>query len=130
MNLEECLKSPSLILSSDPAFRILEDGTIYTTHDLLLSSEKRGFSILLSDGQGQEQKKLEIVLSAREKKVKHVRAGHPFMASVAPARLTSSLNDSLVFCPQRSPESQIVKESGVYTIYTVSIDEDYGQGAK
>nr|CAA66628.1 desmocollin Desc1a precursor [Mus musculus] len=69
VNLEECLKSPSLILSSDPAFRILEDGTIYTTHDLLLSSEKRGFSILLSDGQGQEQKKLEVVLSAREKKV-------------------------------------------------------------
>ncbi|XP_021006373.1 desmocollin-1 isoform X2 [Mus caroli] len=69
VNLEECLKSPSLILSSDPAFRILEDGTIYTTHDLLLSSEKRAFSILLSDGQGQEQKKLEIVLSAREKKV-------------------------------------------------------------
>ncbi|NP_001099631.2 desmocollin-1 precursor [Rattus norvegicus] len=68
VNLEECLKSPSLILSSDPAFRILEDGTIYATHDLLLSSEKRGFSILLSDSQGQEQKKLEIVLSAREKK--------------------------------------------------------------
>ncbi|XP_021070385.1 desmocollin-1 isoform X2 [Mus pahari] len=69
VNLEECLKSPSLILSSDPAFRILEDGTIYTTHDLLLSSEKREFSILLSDGQGQEQKKLEVVLSAKEKKV-------------------------------------------------------------
>ena len=103
MNLEECLKSPSLILSSDPAFRILEDGTIYTTHDLLLSSEKRGFSILLSDGQGQEQKKLEIVLSAREKKVKHVRAGCPFMALVAPARLTSSLNGSLAFCTQCSP---------------------------
>lgn len=97
MNLEECLKSPSLILSSDPAFRILEDGTIYATHDLLLSSEKRGFSILLSDSQGQEQKKLEIVLSAREKKVKHGRVGCAFKALGAPARLMSSFNDSFVF---------------------------------
>lgn len=103
MNLEECFKSPSRILSSDPAFRILEDGTIYTTHDLLLSSEKREFSILLSDGQWQEQKELEIELSARDKKVKRVRAGRPSKAPVAPARLTSSLNDFLVFCSHRSP---------------------------
>ncbi|GAB1301473.1 Desmocollin-1 [Apodemus speciosus] len=68
MNLEECFKSPSLILPSDPAFRILEDGTIYTTRDLILSSEKREFSILLSDSQWQEQKELEIELSARDKK--------------------------------------------------------------
>ncbi|XP_042119991.2 desmocollin-1 isoform X2 [Peromyscus maniculatus bairdii] len=69
VNLEECLKSPSLILSSDPAFRILEDGTIYTTHDLHLSSEQKRFSIFLSDSQRQEQKEIEIELSAREKKV-------------------------------------------------------------
>ncbi|XP_008827058.1 desmocollin-1 isoform X2 [Nannospalax galili] len=69
VNLEECLKSASLVLSSDPAFRILEDGTIYTTHDLLLSSEKKNFSILLSDSQRQEQKEIDIVLSARDKKV-------------------------------------------------------------
>nr|XP_021515478.1 desmocollin-1 [Meriones unguiculatus] len=69
VNLEECLKLPSLILSSDPAFRVLEDGTIYTTRDLLLSSEKKTFSILLADSQGQQQKELDIVLSAKEKKV-------------------------------------------------------------
>ncbi|KAL1773504.1 desmocollin-1 isoform X1 [Sigmodon hispidus] len=69
VNLDECLKSPSLILSSDPAFRILEDGTIYTTHDLLLSSEQKRFSIFLLDSQRQEQKEVEVVLSAREKKV-------------------------------------------------------------
>uniref|UniRef100_A0A8C0I1R6 Cadherin-2 n=1 Tax=Balaenoptera musculus TaxID=9771 RepID=A0A8C0I1R6_BALMU len=60
VNLKECLQSASLIQSSDPDFRILEDGSIYTTHDLILSSEKKSFSILLSDTQGQEQKEIEI----------------------------------------------------------------------
>nr|XP_012592566.1 desmocollin-1 isoform X1 [Microcebus murinus] len=68
VNLEECLKSASLILSSDPAFRILEDGSIYTTHDLVLSSERKRFSIFLSDRQRQEQKAIEVVLSARDNK--------------------------------------------------------------
>ncbi|XP_045383333.1 desmocollin-1 isoform X1 [Lemur catta] len=68
VNLEECLKSASLILSSDPAFRILEDGSIYTTRDLILSSERKRFSIFLSDSQRQEQKEIEVVLSARDNK--------------------------------------------------------------
>uniref|UniRef100_A0A8C8ZWE0 Desmocollin 1 n=1 Tax=Prolemur simus TaxID=1328070 RepID=A0A8C8ZWE0_PROSS len=68
VNLEECLKSASLILSSDPAFRILEDGSIYTTRDLILSSERKRFSIFLSDNQRQEQKEIEVVLSARDNK--------------------------------------------------------------
>ncbi|XP_030782078.1 desmocollin-1 isoform X2 [Rhinopithecus roxellana] len=68
VNLEECLKSPSLILSSDPAFRILEDGSIYTTRDLILSSERKSFSIFLSDGERQEQQEIKVVLSARENK--------------------------------------------------------------
>ncbi|KAH0500267.1 Desmocollin-1 [Microtus ochrogaster] len=69
VNLDKCLKSASLILSSDPAFRVLDDGTIFTTHDLLLSSEQRRFSIFLSDSQSQEQKEIEIELSAKEKKI-------------------------------------------------------------
>lgn len=69
MNLKECLQSASLIQSSDPDFRILEDGSIYTTHDLVLSSEKKSFSILLSDSQGQGQKEIEIILEAGGKKV-------------------------------------------------------------
>uniref|UniRef100_H2QEE1 Desmocollin 1 n=1 Tax=Pan troglodytes TaxID=9598 RepID=H2QEE1_PANTR len=68
VNLEECLKSASLIRSSDPAFRILEDGSIYTTHDLILSSERKSFSIFLSDGQRREQQEIKVVLSARENK--------------------------------------------------------------
>lgn len=69
VNLKECLQPASLILSSDPDFRILEDGSIYTTHDLILSSERKSFSILLSDSQRQEEKEIEIVLEVRGKKV-------------------------------------------------------------
>lgn len=69
MNLKECLQSASLILSSDPDFRILEDGSIYTTYDLVLSSERKSFSIFLSDSQRQEEKEIKIVLEARGKKV-------------------------------------------------------------
>ncbi|XP_076991837.1 desmocollin-1 isoform X2 [Tamandua tetradactyla] len=72
-NLEECLKSASLILSSDPDFRVLEDGSIYATHDVILSSEKKRFSILLSDSQRQEQKEIEIVLAASENKARKKR---------------------------------------------------------
>ena len=69
MNLKECLQSASLILSNDPDFRILEDGSIYTTRDLILSSQRKSFSIFLSDSQKQEQKEIEIELEARGKKV-------------------------------------------------------------
>ncbi|EHH29241.1 Desmosomal glycoprotein 2/3 [Macaca mulatta] len=68
VNLEECLKSPSLIQSSDPAFRILEDGSIYTTRDLILSSERKSFSIFLSGSERHEQQEIKVVLSARENK--------------------------------------------------------------
>ncbi|XP_021562321.1 desmocollin-1 [Carlito syrichta] len=73
VNLEECLKSIGLILSSDPAFRIQEDGSIYTTRDLILSSERKNFSILLSDSQSQEQKEIEIALSGRGNKASKKR---------------------------------------------------------
>lgn len=69
MNLKECLQSASLFQSSDPDFRILEDGSTYTTHNLILSSEKKSFSILLSDTQRQEQKEIEIILEAGGRKV-------------------------------------------------------------
>ncbi|XP_066208512.1 desmocollin-1 isoform X1 [Saccopteryx leptura] len=73
VNLKECFQSARLILSSDPDFRILEDGSIYTTHDLTLSSQRRSFSIFLSDSQEQEQKEVEIVLEARGMKVRKKR---------------------------------------------------------
>nr|XP_045743908.1 desmocollin-1 [Mirounga angustirostris] len=67
-NLKECFPSARLFLSSDPDFRILEDGSIYTTHNLILSSERKSFSIFPSDSQSQEQKKIEIVLDVGGKK--------------------------------------------------------------
>ncbi|XP_002926707.1 desmocollin-1 isoform X1 [Ailuropoda melanoleuca] len=73
VNLKECFPSASLILSSDPDFRILEDGSIYTTHNLILSSESKSFSIFPSDSQSQEQKKIEIVLDVRGKKAPEKR---------------------------------------------------------
>lgn len=69
VNLKECLQSASLVLSSDPDFRILEDGSIYTTHDLILSSERKSFSIFVLDSQRKEQKEIEIVLAAGGNKV-------------------------------------------------------------
>ncbi|TKC44821.1 hypothetical protein EI555_007347, partial [Monodon monoceros] len=69
VNLKECFQSASLIQSSDPDFRILEDGSTYATHNLVLSSEKKSFSILLSDTQRQEQKEIEIVLEAGGRKI-------------------------------------------------------------
>ncbi|XP_044513972.1 desmocollin-1 [Gracilinanus agilis] len=69
VNLEECFKSADLIISSDPDFRILEDGSVYTTKNIKLSSEKRIFSILLSDSQKKEEKNIEISLLAPEKKM-------------------------------------------------------------
>ncbi|XP_074133222.1 desmocollin-1 isoform X1 [Sminthopsis crassicaudata] len=67
VNLEECLKSADLIHSSDPDFRVLEDGSVYTTKNIGLSSEKRTFAILLSDSQKKNQKKIEIALLTPEK---------------------------------------------------------------
>ncbi|KAF6087846.1 desmocollin 1 [Phyllostomus discolor] len=73
VNLKECLQSASLILSNDPDFRILEDGSIYTTRDLILSPQRKSFSIFLSDSEKQEQKEIEIELEARAKKVSKKR---------------------------------------------------------
>ncbi|XP_072460573.1 desmocollin-1 isoform X2 [Notamacropus eugenii] len=69
VNLEECLRSADLIHSSDPDFRVLEDGSVYTTKNIELPTEKRTFDILLSDSQKEEQKKIEIALFAPEKKI-------------------------------------------------------------
>ncbi|EPQ01974.1 Desmocollin-1 [Myotis brandtii] len=69
VNVKECLRSASLIRSSDPDFRVLEDGSVYTTHDLVLSPPRKSFSIFLSDSQQQEQREMEIVLEAGGKKV-------------------------------------------------------------
>ncbi|XP_015986696.2 desmocollin-2 isoform X2 [Rousettus aegyptiacus] len=62
VNLKECFKSANLIHSSDPDFQILEDGSVYTTNAILLSSEKRNFTITLSNTENLEEKKILVLL--------------------------------------------------------------------
>ncbi|XP_005280051.2 desmocollin-1 isoform X1 [Chrysemys picta bellii] len=73
VNLKECLKSTEHISSSDPDFRILEDGSVYTTNIISLSSEKKTFTILLKDIQRHEEKKIHVNLLAHQKKTPKTR---------------------------------------------------------
>ncbi|XP_004606094.1 desmocollin-1 [Sorex araneus] len=73
VSLKECLSSASVIKSSDPDFSVQEDGSIFTTQDLSLSSERKSFSIFLSDSQTKEPKIMEITLVKRRKKVTEKR---------------------------------------------------------
>lgn len=67
VNLKECFQSANLIHSSDPDFQILEDGSVYTTNAVLLSSEERSFTILLYDTENQEEKKILVLLQHQTK---------------------------------------------------------------
>ncbi|XP_074843349.1 desmocollin-2-like isoform X2 [Carettochelys insculpta] len=75
VNLTECLKSAAHISSSDPDFRILEDGSIYTTNSISLSSEEKTFTMLLKDTQGYEEKIHVNLLGHQEEigKTRHTR---------------------------------------------------------
>lgn len=67
VNLEECFKSANLIHSSDPDFQIFDDGSVYTTNTVLLTSEKREFFILLFDTESQEEKTISVFLEVHTK---------------------------------------------------------------
>lgn len=69
VNLNECLQSAEHISSSDGSFKVLEDGSVYTTSAVSLSDEKRTFTILLKDLQEHVEKKILIDLETDEKKV-------------------------------------------------------------
>ncbi|NXR74842.1 DSC1 protein, partial [Pycnonotus jocosus] len=73
VDLKECLQSAELISSSDGNFKVLEDGSVYTTSALSLSSEKKTFTILLKDIQEQIQKKIHVDLVKEEKKTPKTR---------------------------------------------------------
>ncbi|XP_039110370.1 desmocollin-2 isoform X2 [Hyaena hyaena] len=75
VNLKECFQSANLIHSSDPDFQILEDGSIYTTNAMLLSSEERSFTILLSNTENQEEKKILVLLQRQTKVLKKRHSG-------------------------------------------------------
>ncbi|XP_006835186.1 PREDICTED: desmocollin-3 [Chrysochloris asiatica] len=62
VNLKKCLKSADIISSSDPDFRVLGDGSIFTTKAIVLSDEKKSFTVLLSDTKKQKQKGITVLL--------------------------------------------------------------------
>lgn len=69
VDLKECLQSAEFISSSDGNFKILEDGSVYTTSAVSLSAEKKTFTILLKDIQEQVEKKIHVSLVEEETKV-------------------------------------------------------------
>ncbi|XP_033291142.1 desmocollin-2 isoform X3 [Orcinus orca] len=74
VNLKECFKSANLIHSSDPDFQILEDGSVYTTNAILFSSVKRSFTVLLSNTETQEEKKILVLLEQQTKVLRKRRS--------------------------------------------------------
>ncbi|NWW95730.1 DSC1 protein, partial [Rhynochetos jubatus] len=74
VDLKECLQSAEFISSSDGNFKILEDGSVYTTSAVSLSAQKKTFTILLKDFQEHVQKKIDVSLVEEEKKkTRHAR---------------------------------------------------------
>ncbi|KAF2985199.1 hypothetical protein EK904_007513, partial [Melospiza melodia maxima] len=69
VDLKECLQSADFISSSDGNFKVLEDGSVYTTSALSLSAEKKTFTIILKDIQEQVEKKIHVDLVEEEKKI-------------------------------------------------------------
>uniref|UniRef100_A0A452RVW7 Desmocollin 3 n=1 Tax=Ursus americanus TaxID=9643 RepID=A0A452RVW7_URSAM len=67
VNLKDCLSSADLIQSGDPDFRVLDDGSVYTASTVVLSEEKRSFTIWLSDTKTQTQKEIKVLLEHQKK---------------------------------------------------------------
>lgn len=62
VNLKACLKSANLIHLSDPDFQVFEDGSVYTTNSVVLSSGQRSFTIWLFNADSQEERELSVHL--------------------------------------------------------------------
>ncbi|XP_036176886.1 desmocollin-3-like isoform X4 [Myotis myotis] len=67
VNFGECLRSADLIQSSDPDFRVLRDGSVYTASAVVLSDGRRSFTIWLSDTKKQTQKEINVLLEPQKK---------------------------------------------------------------
>ncbi|XP_062932871.1 desmocollin-2 isoform X1 [Cynocephalus volans] len=119
VNLKECFKSANRIRLSDPDFQILEDGSVYTTNTILLSSEKRHFTILLSNTENQEEKKISVllehqtkVLKKRHSKEKVLRRAKRRWAPIPCSMLENSLGPFPLFLQQVQSDT-----AQNYTIY-------------
>ncbi|KAG3294038.1 desmocollin 2, transcript variant X1 [Ictidomys tridecemlineatus] len=119
VNLEECFKSANIIHSSDPDFQILEDGSVYTTNAVLLSSETRSFTILLFNTDSQEEKEISVLLEKetqvqkrRHSKEKVLRRGKRRWAPIPCSMMENSLGPFPLFLQQ--VQSDVAQN---YTIY-------------
>lgn len=70
VDLKDCFKSANLIHSSDPDFQILEDGSVYTTKAVILSSGQRRFTIWLFNTDSQEERVMSVLLEGRAEVLK------------------------------------------------------------
>nr|XP_027791481.1 desmocollin-2 isoform X1 [Marmota flaviventris] len=119
VNLEECFKSANIIHSSDPDFQILEDGSVYTTNAVLLSSETRSFTILLFNTDSQEEKEISVLLEKetqvqkrRHSKEKVLRRAKRRWAPIPCSMMENSLGPFPLFLQQ--VQSDVAQN---YTIY-------------
>ncbi|GAB1301472.1 Desmocollin-2 [Apodemus speciosus] len=62
VNLKDCLKSADIIHLTDPDFQVLEDGSVYTTNSVALSSGQRSFTIWLFNTNSQEEREISVHL--------------------------------------------------------------------
>uniref|UniRef100_A0A670I8K0 Cadherin domain-containing protein n=1 Tax=Podarcis muralis TaxID=64176 RepID=A0A670I8K0_PODMU len=77
VNMKQCLNHSEIIYSNNPNFTIQEDGSLYTTRDVSLTSHEIIITIFLKSNHEQEQKKIHISLLTHSKKVtkaRHLRA--------------------------------------------------------
>lgn len=116
VNLEECFKSANIIHSSDPDFQILEDGSVYTTNAVLLSSETRSFTILLFNTDSLEEKEIPVLLEEetqrRHSKEKVLSRAKRRWAPIPCSMLENSLGPFPLFLQQVQSDS-----AQNYTIY-------------
>ncbi|CAK6448042.1 unnamed protein product [Pipistrellus nathusii] len=66
VNLVECLRSADRVQSSDPAFRVFRDGSVYTASSVVVV-DGRAFTIWLSDTRTQAQEQITVVLQPQKK---------------------------------------------------------------
>nr|XP_028594399.1 desmocollin-1-like [Podarcis muralis] len=76
VNMKQCLNHSEIIYSNNPNFTIQEDGSLYTTRDVSLTSHEIIITIFLKSNHEQEQKKIHISLLTHSKKVPIAKARH------------------------------------------------------
>lgn len=119
VNLMDCLKSANIIHLSDPDFQVLEDGSVYTTNSVVLSSGQRSFTIWLFNTDTQEERELSVhlegpveVLNKRQHTEKVLSRAKRRWAPIPCSMLENSLGPFPLFLQQIQSDT-----AQNYTIY-------------